>query len=63
MNKMKGTLQNAKGTLSIERFNHFQCAFCNGWWGIGDAPRRSEWYCPWCGREQSFLNKTPKRSK
>jgi hypothetical protein len=49
-----------KGTLSLERFFHFQCHDCKGWWGIGDAPPRKEWICPWCGVKQSFVDKTPK---
>jgi len=63
MNDMKKAVQKIRGTLSIERFNHFQCGSCKSWWGIGDAPKRAEWYCPWCGARQVFTDKTPKRLK
>lgn len=43
-----------QGIISIERLSHFQCAACNGWWSIGDAPKRVEWWCPWCGLRQLF---------
>jgi len=61
--KNKIQARKARGTLSIEHFNHFQCHSCKGWWGIGDAPRRDEWFCAWCGLKQSFVDKTPKRLK
>lgn len=36
-------------TVSIERLAHFQCADCQKWWSIGDAPLDRNYYCPWCG--------------
>ena len=43
-----------QGIVSIERLSHFQGAACKGWWSIGDAPEREEWWCPWCGTHQIF---------
>ena len=39
----------SKCLASVEVLVHFQCALCNKWWSIGDAPDRDYWYCPWCG--------------
>ena len=50
----------ANGVLSVERFSHFQCGSCKGWWGVGDAPKRKMWICTWCGKEQEFEDKTPR---
>ncbi|MDE2038116.1 MAG: hypothetical protein KGI69_02775 [Patescibacteria group bacterium] len=60
---MKRAPKKARGSTSVERFVHFQCGSCKGWWGIGDAPKRAEWICPWCGLKQSFADKTPKVMK
>jgi hypothetical protein len=60
MNKMKKATGKIKGALFIEHFNHFQCGSCKGWWGIGDAPKRALWHCPWCGVKQAFIDKTPR---
>ncbi|OHA16923.1 MAG: hypothetical protein A3C79_01185 [Candidatus Taylorbacteria bacterium RIFCSPHIGHO2_02_FULL_45_28] len=48
------------GSISLERFVHFQCGSCRRWWGIGDAPIRKEWYCPWCAVKQTFVDKMSK---
>jgi phage FluMu protein Com len=40
---------------SIEKLNHFRCKDCNKWWSVGDAPEGKEnWWCPWCGKENSY---------
>ncbi len=61
---MKNTKRSGKtgtmGSKSLERFMHFQCGSCRKWWGIGDAPARKKWYCPWCATKQSFVDKTPR---
>jgi len=44
-----------KGKINVEKLSHFQCSNCNKWWSVGDAPRRNKWFCPWCGKEQSFV--------
>jgi hypothetical protein len=52
-----------RGTVSLEKMHHFRCKECNRWWSIADIPVEPEtrlWYCPWCGKEQAFDNKTPK---
>ncbi len=51
-----------KGRQSAERLVHMTCGTCRKWWSIGDAPRRKEWFCPWCGRRQG-LELTNKGSK
>jgi len=43
-----------KGEISVEKLNHFRCGVCCKWWSIGDAPKRKEWHCPWCGTKQNF---------
>ena len=51
------------GVRSIEHFHHFRCGYCNGWWGIGDAPRaRKKWHCPWCGKENEYNISTKKNN-
>jgi PHP family Zn ribbon phosphoesterase len=43
------------GKISREILSHFQCAQCQKWWSIGDAPAdKKNWYCPWCGTLQNF---------
>ena len=42
------------GVRSLERLSHFNCGYCHKWWSIGDAPERTTWFCPWCGKEQEF---------
>ena len=54
------SVNNIIGTKSIERLAHFRCSECSKWWSVGDAPQRDEWYCPWCGFKQTFIDKTPK---
>lgn len=51
------------GTVSLEKMFHFRCRACNRWWSIADAPgnpAEREWYCPWCGTQQSVADKTPR---
>jgi len=44
-----------KSICSVERFHHFRCGNCTGWWGMGDAPKtRKEWFCPWCGVKSKY---------
>ncbi|MCL4868859.1 MAG: hypothetical protein KJ063_07830 [Anaerolineae bacterium] len=48
------------GTFSEERLVHFRCGGCGRWWTIGDAPpKRRNWFCPWCGQEQTMLPPEP----
>jgi ribosomal protein L44E len=42
------------GKKSTEKLVHFQCGECKKWWSIGDAPKKIQWFCPWCGKEQKF---------
>jgi predicted RNA-binding Zn-ribbon protein involved in translation (DUF1610 family) len=52
-----------KGSLSLEKIFHFRCASCGRWWSIADAPGNPSermWFCPWCGKEQSLTDTTPK---
>lgn len=49
---MKNKEEKNVGKVSLEKFYHFNCGFCHKWWGIGDAPKRYKWFCPWCGKEQ-----------
>ena len=51
-----------EGTVSLEKMYHFRCRSCTRWWSIADAPgdpSARAWYCPWCGTEQRFADKTP----
>lgn len=51
------------GSVSLEKMYHFRCAACARWWSIADAPgnpAEREWFCPWCGKSQGFVDKTPK---
>lgn len=42
------------GSSSLETLTHFQCGTCTKWWAIGDVlPNKHDWYCPWCGQQQS----------
>jgi predicted RNA-binding Zn-ribbon protein involved in translation (DUF1610 family) len=38
-----------------EKLSHFVCGSCRKWWTIGDAAiRKTKWFCPWCGKVQTF---------
>ncbi len=43
-----------QGKVSDEKLRHFECFGCKKWWSIGDAPKKSSWFCPWCGVKQGF---------
>jgi hypothetical protein len=42
------------GSVSKEHLHHFNCGSCKKWWSIGDAPKRKQWFCPWCGKKQEI---------
>lgn len=51
------------GMVSFERMYHFRCIGCDRWWSIADAPEplSREWYCPWCGKLQRVVDKSPRK--
>jgi len=52
-----------KGNKNVEQLSHFHCGECRKWWSIGDAPKgKHRWFCPWCGKEQTFTTPKHKRS-
>lgn len=42
------------GKFSTERLLHLHCAYCQGWWTIGDGDPTKNYFCPRCGRQQHF---------
>jgi len=41
--------------VSKEELFHFLCRSCQGWWSIGDADQKREfWFCPYCGAMVRF---------
>jgi len=50
-------MKEQEGEEYVEHLHHFRCYFCRKWWSIGDAPKKNEWYCPWCGKYQEFRSK------
>lgn len=56
------TLYMKKGRV-VEELHHFQCAQCNKWWSVGDAPKIKQiWFCPWCGEKNTYLSMTKQKS-
>lgn len=46
---------------SIEKLSHFECASCQKWWSVGDAPEdKKTWYCAWCGHSNTEEESPPK---
>jgi len=42
--------------VSKENLYHFRCGdkTCDKWWTVGDPDTsKTDWWCPWCGTDQT----------